>query len=305
MKQSSTKSLQKSFSESILADYLELTKPGITMLVLASMVIGFILGSTSGINFILLFHAFIGTLLIAAGTAAHNQFIERDLDKLMVRTSKRPLPTERIAPSHALLFSLSLLLGGLIYLVTLVNLAAGLVSALTSVLYLAAYTPMKRVNFSNVWIGAIPGALPPVGGWAAATGNVIDPGMWVLFGIVFLWQVPHVVAIAWLCNDDYTRAGFKMLPQNDESGRLTALSVMACLILIIPVSTLLYTLGINTIIYLIGAILSGLYFLWFGIRFLMDRNEVTAKKLMFSSLAYLPLVWILIVADRLLIHFFS
>lgn len=305
MKSSSSKVLQRSFSDTIFADYLELTKPGITMLVLASMVIGFILGSSAGIDFVMLFHAFIGTLLIAGGTAAHNQFIERDLDKLMVRTSKRPLPTDKIAPSHALLFSLSMILGGLIYLIAFVNLAAGLVSAATSILYLAAYTPMKRVNFSNVWIGAIPGALPPVGGWAAATGTITDPGMWVLFGIVFLWQVPHVVAIAWLCNEDYTRAGFRMLPKNDESGIRTAWYVMACLILIIPVSTLLYTLQLNTVIYLIGALLSGLYFLWFGIKFLQDRNKTTARKLMFGSLAYLPLIWVLIVADRLLIYWFS
>ncbi len=305
MKSATSKSLQKTFSESILADYLELTKPGITILVLASMMIGFILGSTAGIDFVLLFHAIIGTLLIAAGTAAHNQFIERDLDKLMVRTSKRPLPTSRIAPAHALLFSLSMILIGLVYLIAMVNLAAGLVSAVTSVMYLAIYTPMKRVSFSNVWIGAIPGALPPVGGWAAATGSVLEPGMWVLFGIVFLWQVPHVVAIAWLCNDDYIRAGFRMLPKNDSNGKIAALSVLGCLVLIIPVSTLLYTLGFNTIIYLIGAILAGLYFLYFGLKFWQERNMATAKKLMFASLAYLPLIWILIIADRLLIFFFQ
>lgn len=290
----------KPLNSSAILDYVELTKPGITMLVTASMVIGFILASTAGIQFGVLAHALIGTVLIAAGTAAHNQYIERDLDKLMLRTSTRPLPAEKIAPNKALFFSLTLIFSGLLYLIFTVNLVAGIVSASTTLLYLGLYTPLKRISFANVWIGAIPGALPPVGGWAAVTGNIADPGMWVLFGIVFFWQIPHVIAIAWLCNEDYSRAGFKMLPLQDESGIKSAFYILICLLLLLPMSGLLYFLDLNGIIYLLGALISGLYFLYFGIKFTQLRDNRNAKKLMFGSLVYLPLIWVFIILDRLI-----
>lgn len=298
MKVTSEKTVSRSLAAPTLADYVELTKPGITMLVLASMAIGFFLGSAGTISYITLFHAVLGTLLIAGGTAAHNQYIERDLDKLMIRTSNRPLPMERISPAHALLFSTSLILAGFAWLVFMVNPVAGFVSGITTILYLAAYTPLKRISFANVIVGSVPGALPPVGGWAAATGTITDPGMWILFGIVFLWQIPHVVSIAWLCNEDYTKAGFRMLPANDTDGWVSGMVVFACLLLLLPVSAMLYAIGINGWIYLTGATLAGLYFTWYGWKFLMTRTKVTAKKLMFSSLFYLPLIWIFILADR-------
>lgn len=299
MKITEEKTLSKSLIPSVVADYIELTKPGITLLVLASMAIGFLLGSAGAIDFIILLHAIVGTILIAAGTAAHNQYIERDLDKLMLRTSKRPLPMERIPAAHGLVFSLVLITAGLIYLITTVNIIAGLVSALTAVIYLAVYTPMKRINFSNVIIGAVPGALPPVGGWAAATGSISDIGVWLLFGIVFLWQIPHVVSIAWLCNDDYTRAGFRMLPKNDESGIKSAWVSLICLILLLPVTIWLYYSGFNGMMYLVGAFLSGLAFLYFGFNFLLERDKRNAKLLMFASIFYLPLIWIFILVDIL------
>lgn len=306
MKATQEKSLNSSTSSTtapglsqVLADFIELTKPGITILVLISMAIGFLLGSAGSVDFVLLFHAVLGTVLIAGGTAAHNQYIERDLDKLMLRTSKRPLPTERIKPGLALTFSLSMIFGGFAYLVFTVNTTAGIVSALTTFSYLALYTPMKRVSFNNVWIGAIPGALPPVGGWAAATGNITEPGVWVLFGIVFLWQIPHVVSIAWLCNEDYTRAGFNMLPKNDAQGTIAAWVSLACLLLLLPVSASLYFMGYNGLIYLTGALLSGLGFLFYGIKFYQNRNKAPAKSLMFASIFYLPVVWIFILLDVL------
>lgn len=306
MKATQEKSLNSSSSSTaspglsqILADFIELTKPGITILVLISMAIGFLLGSAGSVDFTLLFHAVLGTVLIAGGTAAHNQYIERDLDKLMLRTSKRPLPTERIKPGLALLFSLSMIFGGFAYLVFTVNITAGIVSALTTFFYLALYTPMKRISFNNVWIGAIPGALPPVGGWAAATGNITEPGVWVLFGIVFLWQIPHVVSIAWLCNEDYTRAGFNMLPKKDANGTKAAWVSLACLLLLIPVSIALYFMGYNGLIYLVGALLSGLGFLYYGIRFYQNRDKGPAKSLMFASIFYLPVVWVFILLDVL------
>lgn len=301
MKISEEKAISKFQFTSVLADYFELTKPGITLLVLASMAIGFLLGSYGTFDFLLLFHAIIGTVLIASGTAAHNQYIERDLDKLMLRTSKRPLPMERIPVNHALIFSTTLIFGGLFYLIATVNIVAGIVSALTAISYLLIYTPMKRINFSNVIIGAVPGALPPVGGWAAATGSIADPGVWLLFAIVFLWQIPHVVSIAWLCNEDYTRAGFKMLPKNDEDGIKSAWVSLICLILLLPVTILLFTTGFNGLIYFIGAMLAGTFFFWFGAKFLFLRDKRNAKLLMFASIFYLPIIWISILLDVLLV----
>lgn len=299
MKLTQDKTLSRPLLSQTISDYVELTKPGITILVLASMAIGFLLGSAGSVDYLLLMHAVIGTVLIAAGTAAHNQYIERDLDKLMLRTSKRPLPTEKITSTHALIFSLSLIFGGLFYLIFTVNMVAGFVSAATAFSYLAMYTPMKRVSFSNVWIGAVPGALPPVGGWAAATGTITEPGVWVLFAIVFLWQVPHVVAIAWLCNEDYTRAGFRMLPKNDDNGIKTGWVNLICLLVLIPVSVSLYFMGYNGMIYLIGALLSGAGFLYYGVKFFLKRDKTNAKLLMFASIFYLPIVWIFILIDVL------
>lgn len=300
MKQTLEKSLESKLFPDLIRDYIELTKPGITILVLASMAIGFLLGSAGAIDFTILFHAVIGTTLIAAGTAAHNQYIERDLDKLMLRTNKRPLPMRRIPTAHALVFSLTLIFSGLFYLIFTVNWLAGLVSAITAMSYLALYTPMKRVNFSNVVIGAFPGALPPVGGWAAATGNISEPGVWLLFGIVFLWQIPHVVSIAWLCNEDYERAGFKMLPRNDSTGIKSAWISFICLIVLVPVTILLYSLNYNGLIYLIGSILAGLAFLYYGYRFINNRDKTNARQLMFASIFYLPMVWVFILADVLI-----
>lgn len=283
-----------------VAAYYELTKPGITFLVLASMTIGFLLGSSQGINYVNLLNAIIGTFLIASGTSAYNQYVERDLDKLMMRTRKRPLPMHRVGPKNAFLFSTFLMFIGLTYLILTVNLVAGIISALTSILYLGFYTPLKKVSFLNVFIGAIPGALPPVGGWAAATGHIDSIGLWILFGIVFLWQIPHVISIAWLCNDDYERAGFHMLPVNDKKGHLSAITAFCCLLFLIPVSILLYLFHISGLIYLISAILAGLGYMVYGILFMREKTKLYAKKLMFASLFYLPIVWISILIDRLI-----
>ncbi len=290
-----TATLEK--TQSTWSDYLTLTKPGITLLVLVSMGVGFFLGTEGAVSIPLLLHASLGTLLIAGGTAAHNQFIERDLDTMMVRTVKRPLPAQKIRPSHALIFSLSLMAAGFFYLFFLVNPLTGLISALTSILYLAFYTPLKRISFVNVMVGAVPGALPPVGGWVAASGSLADPVPWILFGIVFLWQVPHVVAIAWLCNDDYRAAGFRMLPESDTSGIISALTITGCLVLLLPVSYFLYSLDINGLFYLTGAIAGGLVFLYTGLRFQLSRTKDNARKVLYGSLIYLPAVWIFILAD--------
>lgn len=303
MKQTAERTTLTHSIREILLAYYELTKPGITLMVLSSMAIGFLLGSVGGISFVTLINAALGTYMIAAGTAAHNQYMERNLDKLMIRTSKRPLPMDRIEDTHAKIFSLSLIFAGLLYLIITVNMVAGLVSLATSFIYLVLYTPLKQVSFWNVPIGSVAGALPPVGGWAAATGSVSEPGMWVLFTIVFLWQMPHVLAIAWLCNEDYTNAGFKMLPKGDSTGKLTGWISLICLILLLPAVYALYWLGYNNLLFLIPSIIVTLWFLIKGLQFSHEPSRETAKRLMFASFFYLPIIWILILIDSIIGRF--
>lgn len=301
MKLSTDFTLSKFLSTKKISAYYELTKPGITLTVLASMLIGFILGSGSEIDYVLLLHAAFGTWLIASGTAAHNQFLEWRLDRKMKRTQKRPVPSSKITPQQSVLFSLGLILAGLIYLLGVVNYVAGLISLLTTLIYLGVYTPMKRVSVLNVFIGAIPGALPPVGGWAAATGHLGSTAMWILFGIVFLWQVPHVMAIAWVCKDDYSKAGFQMLPKSDPKGYKALALILPCLLALIPVCYGLYYVDMNSWLYLTGALISSFVFLYYGILFARDRDKTSAKKLMFASFGYLPAVWAFIILDLLLL----
>jgi heme o synthase len=280
-----------------LSDYYELTKPGITFTVVASMLVGFIMGSAGQLNYALMAHAIFGTYLIAAGTAAHNMFMERGVDGLMRRTSKRPLPDSRIEPRHGFIFSISLIMLGLAYLLFVVNIVAGLVSLATTVIYLWAYTPLKRISALNVFVGSVPGALPVVGGWAAATGTVFEHGMWILFGIVFCWQIPHVMSIAWVCKKDYEHAGFKMLPKNDVNGIITSIWVILPILILVPTVYKLYVMDLVGYFYLSGALLTTIVFLYYGIRFVIKRDIPTARSLMFSSFVYLPLVWIFIFVD--------
>lgn len=300
MKLSTDTTLSKWFNPETLAAYYELTKPGITFTVLASMLIGFILGSAGNIDFVLMAHATLGTWLIASGTAAHNQFLEWRLDSQMKRTQQRPLPSSKVTPTQSVAFSLLLILAGSAYMIFMVNLLAGLISIATTVIYLGAYTPMKRISAVNVFIGAIPGALPPVGGWAAATGHLGHAGMWSLFAIVFLWQVPHVMAIAWVCKDDYRNAGFRMLPKNDENGAKAVSLILGCLLALLPATWALWAVDLSGTTYLVGGIICAGAFLWYGIRFALDRTKEQAKKLMFASFFYLPAVWIIVFIDQLL-----
>ena len=283
--------------------YYELTKPGITYMVLGSMMMGFILAPVAGISYLTLFHAIIGTYAIAAGTAAHNQFIERHLDRLMNRTRKRPLPANKVTPHEANRFSLILIFGGLAYLLAFVNWKAGLVSAATTLLYLGAYTPMKRVSAWNVVVGAIPGALPPVGGWMAAGGSFSDIGMWLLFAIVFFWQIPHVMSIAWVCLDDYSNAGFTMVPKNDSQGTKTAWAMLINLIALLPIVYAVFHIGLGYWLFLILSGLATLAFTVFGVMFLIQRTKKSAKFVMFGSFIYLPVVWIALFADILVFSY--
>lgn len=290
---------QRTFID-VLFDLHQLTKPGITLSVTASMLVGYILGSGSVFNFVIMIHAIVGTYLIAGGTGAYNQFMERRLDGLMKRTAKRPLPDKRISASAGMFFSLFLIFSGLVYLFVLVHPLAGAVSFATTFIYLIAYTPMKQVSAFNILIGAVPGALPPVGGWAAASGTITDPGMWLLFGIVFLWQIPHVMAIAWTLKDEYASAGFKMVPKNDTTGIKTSIYALFCTLLLFPVTIVMYTMGVANILFLVLSLILAGVFLYYSIVFLKERTKQNSRKLMFASIAYLPLVWVAVFIDRLL-----
>lgn len=295
-----TRTLSAKQLQSTISAYYELTKPGITFTVVASMLVGFIMGAAGSINLPLMFHAILGTYLIASGTAAHNMFMERGVDGLMHRTSKRPLPDRRLQERSVLVFSLGLITSGFLYLLLLVNLAAGLVSLATAVIYLCAYTPLKRISALNVFVGAIPGALPPVGGWAAATGTVFEHGMWILFGIVFCWQIPHVMSIAWVCKKDYRHAGFQMLPKRDYRGWITSLWVIIPLAILFPTIYKLYVMELAGIFFLVTSLLTTLLFFWYGLRFMIRMDRERARSLMFASFAYLPLIWIFIFVDWML-----
>lgn len=263
------------------------------------MAIGFFLGSSAGFDWLMFFHALFGTFLIASGTSAHNQYVERDLDKLMFRTQKRPLPMHKITAAKAFGFSFALMIAGGVYLITQVNLVAAVASALTSVIYLGMYTPLKKVSFLNLYVGAIPGALPPLGGWAAATGNLSTIEPWLLFGVVFLWQVPHVTAIAWMYLDDYKRADFVMLPKNDASGIVSASISVFFAVLLLPLTYALVHFDMGGWITIVGAGLSAVYYLWRSIEFLLDRTHAKARNLLLASVIYLPLVWIVLFIERL------
>lgn len=301
MKLTTDFTLSKVVNTNKIAALFELTKPGITFTVLASMLVGFVLGSSGSINFILMLHAALGTWLIASGTAAHNQFMEWRYDGQMKRTQKRPVPSNKVSPKQSVIFSMTLIAVGFGYMLLFVNLLAGLISLATTVIYLGAYTPLKRISAVNVFVGAIPGALPPVGGWAAATGHLGDVGMWLLFGIVFLWQIPHVMAIAWVCKDDYRNAGFRMLPRNDDNGLKATFLILLCLLGLLPVTWGIYVTGMSGWLFLAGGLACGIVFTWYGIQFALHRSRKTAKKLMFASFGYLPLVWVFVFADLLFI----
>lgn len=287
--------------KAVISDYFQLTKPGIALAVLMSTLMGFIMGSKGVIDFYLMLHALFGTFLIASGTSAHNMFMERKFDGLMKRTERRPLPQERIPAQHGMLFSLFLIFSGLAYLVFAVNAIAGIISLFTTVIYLAAYTPLKRVSAFNILVGAIPGALPPVGGWVAASSSVTELGMWLLFGIVFFWQIPHVMAIAWKYKDDYSSAGFKMLPKNDNKGTKTSFYAILCTLFLFPTSYLIYQIGTADVVFLVLSIVLALFYLWYVIKFAKERSLINARKLMFASIAYLPLFWIALFLDHLLL----
>ena len=279
-------------------DYVTLTKPRVNLLVLVTTTIGFHLGNLGRTDLALLFHTVVGTFLVASGAAAFNQVLERDVDARMRRTMARPLPSGRVSATDAVLFAAALSLVGILQLGLGANWLAATVAVVTLASYALVYTPLKRVTSLATIIGAVPGALPPVIGWAASRGS-IGLEAWVLFAIVFFWQMPHVLAVSWLYREDYARGGIRVLPVEDPNGRSTAFQMVNYAAALVPVSLMPTVVGIAGRAYLAGAIILGLALLAMTIRFARNRTPEGARRLFAASLAYLPVLWVLMLADRL------
>ena len=281
-----------------LADYLALTKPRVVAMVLVTTLVGFYLGADGAPSLRLMLHTLLGTALAAAGTLSLNQYMERDLDARMDRTRHRPLPDGRLTPIEALVLGLALLVAGLCYLDAAAGIACALVTAAIAVTYLLAYTPLKTRTSLCSLVGAVPGALPPVAGWAAARGGVA-PEAWVLFAIMYLWQIPHTLAIGRMYRDDYARAGIRVLAVVDGDGSSTAIqAVMNCLALL-PVALLPTLLGMAGAVYFAIALLLGLGFLWAAIGLARTRSLSDARRLLVVSLVYLPVLLATMALDKL------
>ncbi|MBD0370669.1 MAG: protoheme IX farnesyltransferase [Pyrinomonadaceae bacterium] len=280
------------------AAYAELTKPRITFLIVLTAAAGFCLAAPAGaFNYLTFINGMIGIALLSSGIATLNQYMERHLDARMRRTATRPLPTGKLSPAQALLFGAGLTLMAEAYLALLVNpLTAGL--GLTVIGgYLFLYTPLKTRTSLSTAIGAFPGAMPPLMGWTAATGE-ITLGAWALFAILFLWQFPHFLAIAWMYKEDYARAGIVMLPVVEPEGRLTAQQIVVNTLMLLPVSLIPTALGISGTIYLVGAIILGLLFLYSSIACAISKTRQQARRLLLASVVYLPLLFVLMVLNR-------
>ena len=272
-----------------VADFTELVKARLTLLVLLTTAVGFYLGAEEPINYLGLFHVVFGTAAAAAGAAALNQWWERKLDALMHRTRMRPVPAGRMRPIDALLLGGGLSILGVGYLAVLCNALSAVLAAITIAIYIFGYTPLKRVTTFNTALGAVPGALPPMIGWTAARGT-IEAGAWSLFAIIFLWQLPHFFAIAWMHRDDYARAGFRMISSDDRSGeRSASQSVFFCILLLV-IAGLPAFLGIVSSIYLPAELALGGAFIAVAMRFLRTRTSADARLLFFTSIIYLPLL---------------
>src|ERR1044071_7664520 len=277
--------------------YLELTKPRITFLIVLTSAAGFALGSTGAVNYVGLVQAMIGIALLSSGIATLNQFMERDLDGLMRRTADRPLPSRRLFPFEALWFGLALTALAEGYLALFVNVLTALLGLTVIAGYLLVYTPLKTRTTLSTALGAFPGAMPPLMGWTAARGQ-IDVAAWVLFAILFLWQFPHFLAIAWMYREDYGRAGIRMLPVVEPDGRVTGQQIIAYALMLVPVSLLPAIVGISGRTYLFVALFLSLLFLASSIRAALSKSNQHARQLLLASVLYLPLLFGVMVLNR-------
>ena len=281
-----------------VADYLALTKPRLNFLVVATSAAGYYLGGTGSADLVSMAEAVAGTALVASGAAALNQLYERDTDALMRRTRLRPLPAGRVAPADARIFGLALSGAGLLLLATRANWLSAALALATLLIYLVIYTPMKRRTPMATLVGAVPGALPAIIGWTASHG-VISYGGAALFAIVFLWQIPHFMAIAWLYRDDYGKAGFPMLPVIDPEGRRAGRQAVWYAAALVPVSLAPAYIGLAGTAYFASALVLGVALLALAVRFSAARSDGAARALFFGSITYLPLIWIIMIGNKL------
>ncbi len=278
--------------------FSDLVKARLTMLVLLTTAVGFYLGARGRVDFVALFNAVFGTAMAAAGAAALNQWWERRLDGLMERTRDRPIPSGRMLAGHAFLIGTLLALGGVVYLALMCNFLSAALGAATIGIYIFAYTPLKRISSVNTLVGAVPGALPPMIGWAAATGNV-EPAAWSLFAILFCWQMPHFFAIAWMYREDYARGGFSMLSRDDDTGiRSASQGVLFCMLLLMITGGPFY-LGLTSALYLPIALVLGAGFIVMAMKFHRQKTVPAARALFFASIIYLPLLLLALVVTKI------
>ena len=279
-------------------DFVALAKPRLNLLVVASTLVGYAMADGEPLGVLRIAGLLLGTGLVAGGASAFNQVAERDLDALMKRTRARPLPDQRLQPIEGVLFGAAITLAGLLMLVLSANLLAAAVALATLLSYVVVYTPLKRRSSFGTVVGAIPGALPPIIGWAASSG-ALPPQAWTLFGIMFLWQLPHFLAIAWLYREDYARAGFPMLPVLEPDGRSTGRQAAVYAAALVPFSLAPSLMGMAGGIYFTGALVLGLAFLWITLRFARTRSVADARRVFFGSITYLPLLWILMIVNKI------
>lgn len=291
------KAIAAAVKATAFSDYLELTKPRITAMVVTTTLVGFLLASSGGLDLLLLFHTLLGTALVAAGASALNMLLEYDVDSKMRRTENRPIPSGRLSPFEALSFGGLISVIGVLYLFVFVNLLIALLGVITSGLYLLAYTPLKTRTSLCTIVGAVPGAIPPMMGWAAVA-NGLDFHSWWLFAVLFLWQLPHFLSIAWLYRDDYARGGFPMLPVVDRDGTRTSRHIILETLALVAVSLIPGFIGFFGKTYLVGALLLGVVFFVMGVRLTLAQTQTSARGLLLTSVIYLPLLLGLMVIDR-------
>lgn len=283
---------------SVVAIACDLVKARLTLLVVLTTLAGFYAGSGSAMDIGLLLHTLFGTALIACGAAALNEWWERDLDAKMGRTATRPIPSGEMSAQSVLIIGAMMCIAGLAHLAIFVNPLTSLLGAITMGSYVFVYTPLKTRTTLNTLIGAIPGGLPPLMGWAAARDEVSREG-WALFAIIFFWQLPHFLAIAWLYRDEYEKAGFVMLPSRDPDGSRTGRQAVSHTLGLIPVSISPALFGTAGTVYFFGALFMGLAFLWCAIRFSRELTRARARQLFFASILYLPLIFGLLALDKI------
>jgi heme o synthase len=278
--------------------YVVLTKPDVTFLVVITTVAGFYLGSHGSLDWLRLLNTLCGTMLVGAGTAALNQYVERDMDAVMRRTAARPLPSGLLQPGEVLLFGIGTIILGTAWLVLAVNALSAMIALATCILYLGAYTPLKTRTTLATAVGAVPGALPPLIGWAAATGS-ISLGAWVLFAILFFWQFPHFMAIAWMYREDYGRAGILMLPVVDKKGDATFRQIVITSTVLVWVSVLPSLMGMAGLNYFFGALVLGMFLLQVSLWANRSRTNVRAKWLMHATVAHIPILLAWMILDKI------